>query len=98
MKRRDVLAFGLMLFAGASGAQRARPAEYLVTVAPGADEKAIRDVYGRFGIKAIKALPKDVYLVTLAEDPGPAVMDSLRERSPLIQAVQPNYRYRRQAP
>ena len=78
----------------AQSQQARQPGEYLVTLAADAGEKAIRDVYGRFGIKAIQALPKNVYLVSVAEDPGPAVMDDLRRSNALIKAVQPNYRYR----
>lgn len=96
MNRRRVLAAALALACASAQSQEARqPGEYLVTLAPGADENAIRDVYGRFGIKTIKALPKDVYLVTVAEDPGPAVMQQVGLESALVKAVQPNYRYRR---
>jgi hypothetical protein len=95
MNRRRVLGAALALACASVQSQQARQqGEYLVTLAREADERTIRDVYGRFGIKAIRALPKNVYLVMLAEDPGPAVMESLRERSELIKAVQPNYRYR----
>lgn len=72
------------------------PGEYLVTLAAQADVKAIADLYGRYGIKGIKELGKNVYLVTLAEDPGPAAMDKLRGESARIKAVQPNYVYRTQ--
>ena len=70
--------------------------EYLVTVAAGADVKAIADLYGRFGIKGIKDLGNNVFLVTLTEDPGPEAMEKLRGGNAHIKAVQPNYVYRTQ--
>ena len=91
MKRRHVLA----ALAICACAQAAELAEYLVTLAPGADEKTVREVYGRFGIKAIKALADNVYLVTMAHDPGLAAMDKAREGHELVRAVQRNQRYRR---
>ena len=95
MNRRQILAAVLALAcANAQSDQARQPGEYLVTLAADADEKTIRDVYGRFGIRAIRELPKNVYLVAVAEDPGPAVMDDLRRGNVLIKAVQPNYRYR----
>lgn len=96
MNRRRVLAAALALAcASAQGQQARQPGEYLVTLAPGADENAIRDVYGRYGIKAVKALPNDVYLVAVKDDPGPAVMQQVGQESALVKAVQPNYRYLR---
>ena len=96
MNRRRALAAALALACGSAQSQQARqPGEYLVTLAPDAGEKAIRDVYEHYGIRAIKPLPENVYLLTLAEDPGPAVMESLRQGSERIKAVQPNYRYGR---
>jgi hypothetical protein len=77
--------------------QQARPAgEYLVTLAASAEVKAIADVYGRFGIRDIKHLGSNVFLVTLTEDPGPATMEKLRAESAKIKAVEPNFLYRTQ--
>lgn len=95
MNRRRVLAATLALVCASAQSQQARrPGEYLVTLAPHADEKSIRTVYGHLGVKAIKTVSKNVYLLTVVEDPGPAVMESLRRGSRVIRAVQPNYRYR----
>jgi len=68
--------------------------EYLVTLAPGADAKAIQDVYGGLGVKRVQDLGRGVFLVTVGEDPGPQRMEELRAKDPRIQAVQPNFRYR----
>jgi hypothetical protein len=70
------------------------PGEYLVTLVPGADSKAIAGLYGRFGIKGIKDLGNNLFLVTLTEDPGPAKMEELRGQNALVKAVQPNFVYR----
>ena len=61
-----------------------------------ADQKAISDLYGRFGIKGIKKLGANTFLITLTEDPGPATMESLRAGSASIKAIEPNYVYRTQ--
>ena len=70
------------------------PGEYLVTLAEGADAKAIADLYGRFGIKATRDLGNNLFLVTLGEDPGPDKLEELRSRSAQVKAVQPNFIYR----
>lgn len=67
------------------------PAEYLVTVT---DEKAIRDAYGRFGIRSSTRIAGDVFLVVFDADPGLATLEKLRAAHPAIRAVQPNQRYR----
>lgn len=72
------------------------PGEYLVTLAADANKKAIADLYGRFGIKSVKDLGNNLFLVTLTEDPGPEVMEKLRGKNTFIKAVQPNYIYRSQ--
>lgn len=82
--------------AGASPQQTRVLGEYLVTLAVPAEVKAIGDVYGRFGIKGIKNLGPNVFLVTLTEDPGPAVMEKLRAGNVHIKAVEPNFVYRTQ--
>lgn len=91
MKRRLVLA----AIAFCAHSQAAGPAEYLVTLAPGADENVVRDVYGRFGIAALKPLPDNVYVVTVRHDPGLAAMENARQGSDRVRAVQRNQRYRR---
>jgi hypothetical protein len=70
--------------------------EYLVTLAAGAEVKAIADVYGRFGIRRIQPLGSNVFLVTVSEDPGAATMEKLRAESAQIKAVEPNLLYRSQ--
>jgi hypothetical protein len=72
------------------------PGEYLVTLAARGEVKAIADVYGRFGIRDIRRLGSNVFLVTLTEDPGPAAMEKLRAENAQIQAVEPNLQYRSQ--
>ena len=70
------------------------PGEYLVTLAAGADVRAIDALYGRFGIRGTQAMGRDVFLVRLTDDPGPARMEELRAQSAQIRAVQPNFVYR----
>jgi hypothetical protein len=82
--------------AGASSQQSRVPGEYLVTVAAPAGIKAITDLYGRFGIKAIKELGPNLFLVTLTDDPGPATIEKLRAGNVHIKAAEPNYLYRTQ--
>ena len=72
--------------------------EYLVTLAEGADVKAIADLYGRFGIKGTQGLGRNIFLVTLTQDPGPAKMEELRGENAQIKAVQPNFVYRGNGP
>lgn len=81
-----------------SSRQTRVPGEYLVTIDARADIKAITDLYGRFGIKGIQELGRNIFLVTVTEDPGPAKMEELRERNERIQAVQPNFVYRTNGP
>ena len=76
--------------------QQRVPGQYLVTLAAGADVKAIAEVYGRFGIKATRDLGNSLFLVTLTEDPGPAEIEKLGRGNARIKAVQPNYVYRAQ--
>jgi hypothetical protein len=80
--------------AGASSQQTRVPGEYLITLAAPAEVKAIADLYGRFGIKSIKELGPNVFLVTLTDDPGPATMEKLRAGNVHIKAVEPNFVYR----
>ena len=79
---------------GAPGATTRVPREYLVTVAAGSGEAAVREVYGRYGIARIQGLGGGVFLVTLSEDPGPEKMEELRRQDPRIRAVQPNFTYK----
>lgn len=82
--------------AGAWSQQTRVSGEYLVTLAARGEVKAIADLYGQFGIKGIKDLGNNVFLVTLTEDPGPEKMEKLRVGNAHIKAVQPNYIYRTQ--
>jgi len=82
--------------AGAWSNQTRVPGEYLVSLTAPAERKAITDIYGRFGIKDIKDLGHNIFLLTLTEDPGPATMEELRGGNTRIKSVQPNYVYRGQ--
>jgi len=82
--------------ADATTQQTRVPGEYIVTLAEPADVKAISDLYGRFGIKEIRKLGANTFLLMVTEDPGPATMVSLRAGSAGTKAVEPNYRYRSQ--
>jgi hypothetical protein len=77
-----------------SSRQTRAPGEYLITLAQGADVKVIAALYGRFGIKGMKDLGSNTFLVILTEDPGPARMEELRGQNAQVKAVQPNFTYR----
>jgi hypothetical protein len=79
---------------GFSSRQTRVPGEYLVTLAAGADVKAIAELYGRYGIKGTQDLGRNLFLVRLTEDPGPAKLEELRGQNAQIKAVQPNFVYR----
>ena len=75
----------------AQAEQQARvPNEYLVTLAPDANESIISQYYARFGIKYIHALEDETYLLILVNDPGPQVMETLIQEESRIKLVQPN--------
>ena len=78
--------------------QRRVAGEYLVTLVPGADQKVINGIYGYFGIKGIKDLGNNLFLVTLTEDPGPEKMEELSKQNSQVKAVQPNFVYRTNSP
>ncbi len=81
-----------------SSRQTRAPGEYLVTLAAGADSRAVAELYGRYAIESIQGLGHNVFLLKLTEDPGPAKMEELRGRNTQIQAVQPNFVYRANKP
>jgi hypothetical protein len=74
------------------------PGEYLVTLVPGADVKVIADLYGHFGIKDIKNLGRNIFLMILTEDPGPAKMEEVRGQNVHVKAIQPNFMYQTNGP
>jgi hypothetical protein len=78
----------------ASGASSRVPGEYLVTLASGADPKAIEAAFAAAGVTSIRPVGVGLYLVTVRDDPGPERMESLRANDPRIRAVQPNFVYR----
>lgn len=82
--------------ADATTQQTRVPGEYIVTLAEPADLKAISNLYGRFGIKEIRKLGANTFLLMLTEVPGPASMESLRADNARVKAVEPNYVYRTQ--
>jgi hypothetical protein len=68
--------------------------EYLVTLAPGADAAVIESLFGPLGLKQVRSLGNDVYLVAFGEDPGPERLEALRAKDARVRAVQPNLTYR----
>jgi hypothetical protein len=88
-----LIAYGCSHRAGGA-AQDSVAGEYLVTLAPGTDAKAISDVYGRFGVKSVRPIGGNAFVVVLGEDPGLAAMQKLAAANAAIKAVQSNYRYR----
>ena len=70
------------------------PGEYLVTLAPGTDPRAILGALAEAGVTSIRSVGADLYVVTVRDDPGPERMKVLRANDPRIRAVQPNFLYR----
>jgi hypothetical protein len=82
---------GMSGLGGGSGGQAQVARQYLITVAAGAGEGAVREAFGRLGITALTPLGNDTFLVTLGEDPGLARVEELGRQDPRIRAVQPNF-------
>lgn len=85
---------GLAHLGGGAGGQAQVARQYLVTVAAGAGEGAVREAFGRLGITALQPLGNDTFLVTVGEDPGLAKVEELGRQDPRIRAVQPNLVYK----
>lgn len=66
------------------------PNEYLVTLAPDANENIISQYYGRFGIKYVRALEEDTFLLVVSDDPGPQEMAAQISKESRIRVIQPN--------
>jgi len=69
------------------------PGQYLVQLAPGADRAVLPEVYGRWGLQRVQDLGRDLFLLTLSEDPGPQRMSQAQQADPRIRSVQPNFVY-----
>lgn len=69
------------------------PNEYLITLVPEAQESAIAELLGRYGIKESHALGGETYLLILDKDPGPGELSELIQGDARFQAVQPNLIY-----
>jgi len=67
--------------------------EYLVTLAAGADSKAVA-ISMAFRDQEHRSLDR-TYCLFRSRRPGPAKMEELRGQSAQIKAVQPNFIYRR---
>jgi hypothetical protein len=70
------------------------PGEYLVTMAAGSGEAALREAFGRFGITGLESLGGGLFRVTLSGDPGPAGLEEAGRKDARIRAVQPNFVYK----
>ena len=67
------------------------PNEYLVKLAPDANEGVISEYYGRFGIKYIHEMEdSETFLLVLSNDPGPQEMGQLIRDESRIEVIQPN--------
>jgi hypothetical protein len=75
----------------ASADQQARvPDQYLVTLAPDVDHSVIVEQYERFGIKYLRVLGGETFLLILLNDPGPQKMEALIRGDSRFKVVQPN--------
>lgn len=70
------------------------PAEYLVTLAAGENERIIAEHFARFGIKNIQALGNNTFLLRITDDIGPEGMHAVIEQDTRFKAVQPNFIYK----
>lgn len=70
------------------------PGEYIVTLRPRVASDALYAVYGSFDVVRVQELGEQRFLVRLSRDPGLAAMRSAGDRSPHVQAIQPNFTYR----
>ncbi len=78
----------------ASLEEKARvPNEYLVTLAPDVGDGVISVYYARFGIKYLRALADETFLLVLSNDPGPRQMATLIRGDLRIKLIQPNIIY-----
>jgi hypothetical protein len=69
------------------------PGQYIVTLAPGGDANVLTALYGRFGIKDIRDLGNNAFLMVLGDDPGLASLQELARHETRIKAIQPNFIY-----
>ena len=69
------------------------PGQYLVTLGAGVEAQTIAVRLEQFGVKAVRDLGRDTYLVTLSRDPGPETMEKFAREAAGIKTIQPNYRY-----
>ena len=74
------------------------PGQYLVTLKEGGSSETLTEVFNQYGIKSIKSLAKDRYLITLEQDPGPEEIAKQAATSSEIESAQPNYIYRTMQP
>jgi len=75
------------------------PGQYLVTLKEGASTETLTEVFNQYGIKSIKDLSRNRYLITLEQDPSPeAIAKQAATASDIIEDVQPNYIYRTMPP
>jgi hypothetical protein len=74
------------------------PGQYIVTLRKGGSSETLTEVFNKYGIKSIKDLSKDRYLITLKQDPGPESITKQAATSSVIEYVQPNYIYRTMQP
>ena len=65
-----------------------------MTVRPGGNEAEVRRVFGQYGIKSVKDLGKERFLVNVDRDPGPQAMEATSVRASSIHRVQPSFNYR----
>jgi len=71
------------------------PGQYLVTLKEGGGAETLTEVFKQYGIKSIQDLSKGRYLITLERDPGFETLVKQALTASDIDAVQPNYIYRK---
>ena len=79
-------------------AENRAPGQYIVTLKEGGNSETLTEVFKQYGIKSIKDLSRNRYLITLEQDPSPEAIAKQAATASDIEAVQPNYIYRTMPP
>ena len=67
--------------------------EYIVTLTAGAEQSAIQENYGRYGIKRINAMGNGIFLLSVSVEPGPEAMATQSREDKRIKSIQANFIY-----
>lgn len=69
--------------------------EYIFTLRAGVDSAVLKEAFADFNVREVSELGHGRWLVRMEQDPGTADIERRAAQSTAIEAVQPNFRYRR---